>query len=160
MTGPGKLFLILGVIAISGLLLIGGAAWYWWDQHSAELFEAARASVEDGQKRGSKLEEGDCIVHALERHKADWNRTMVSVIKNGLWLTGCLDVSKLQPRFCEEVPSQDNPVLAGIWAGNICVQQGLSDHYCHTLFQNVSKYCHSPERAAKIKTGVRPGPMT
>ncbi len=159
MAGLGKLFLILAAIAIGGLLLIGGGAWYWWDQHSTELIESAKASVADGQRSGGKLQESDCVVHALERHKSDWNRSMASVIRNGLWLTGCLDTSRPQQRFCEGVPPEDNPLVTGVWAGSACTQHGLSDPYCHTLFQNVSKYCSSPRRAQKIKSGV-PHPAT
>ena len=160
MTGLGKLFLILGAIAIGGVLLIGGGAWYWWGQHATEFLEAGKATIAEGEKSGDKLDENGCVVLALERHKSDWNRTIASVIRNGLWLTGCLDTSMPQKTFCEGVPSEDNPLAAGVWAGSICIQHGLSDPYCHTLFQNVSKYCYSPKRAAKIKTGAPPGPAT
>ena len=154
MAGLGKLFLTLVIIAIGGLLLIGGGAWYWWNQHSAELIEAAKATVAEGQQSGRTLEESGCVIQALERHKADWNRTMASAIRNGLWLTGCLDASRPQQRFYDGVPPEDNPVATGVWAGSACVHYGLTDPYCHTLFQNVSKYCASPRRAAKLKTGT------
>jgi hypothetical protein len=146
-----KLFLILAGIAVAGVLLIGAGAWYWWDRHSGELIEAAKVAVADGQKSGRRLEEAACVVLALERHKADWNRSMASTVRNGLWLNGCLDTASPQQRFCEGVPPADSPVAIGVWAGSSCVQHGYSDPYCQTLFQNISKYCSSPKRAEKLR---------
>jgi hypothetical protein len=158
MTGVGKLFLILGLTAIGGVLAIGGGAWYWWRHHSAEFLEAGRAAIEDGRKSGASLEEGGCVIHAVERHKGE--RSMTSAIRNSVWLNGCLDTSKPQQGFCDGVPSQDNPISVGVWAANTCVQYGVADPYCHTLFQEVSKYCSSPARAGKTRNGPPPVPMT
>ena len=110
MTGLGKLFLILGAIAIAGVLLIGGGAWYWWDQHSTEFLEAGKATIAEGEKSGDKLDESGCVVVALERHKADWTRTLASVIRNGLWLTGCLDTSRQQKPFVRACPPRTTPL--------------------------------------------------
>jgi hypothetical protein len=153
-----RLFLVLGLIAVGGLVLIGGVAWLWWDRNANELIESAKVVAAEGQKTGRNLQEGGCVGLALERHKSD--PSMVATIQNGLWLTGCLETSRPQKSFCESVPPQDNPVVSGVWAGSACAQYGFSDPYCHMLFQNVSKYCYSPGRADKVKTGATPGRAT
>jgi hypothetical protein len=156
MTGIGKLFLILGLIAVGGVVLIGGGVWYWWKHHSAEFLEAGKATLADGRKSGESLEESGCVIHAVERHKADGS--MGSVIRNSVWLSGCLDTSKPQQGFCDGVPSEDNPFAVGVWAAGACVHYGLADPYCHTLFQEVSKYCSSPARSGKTRNDPPPVP--
>jgi hypothetical protein len=158
--GVLKLFLILAGIAVAGLLLIGASAWYWWDQHSAELIAAGKVAVADGQKTGSRIEEAACVVLALERHKSDWKHGITSAVQQGLWLTGCLDASRPQQKFCEGVPLPYRPVAIGMWSATSCAQHGSSDPSCHTTFQTVSKYCSSPGRAEKLRTGTPGGPAT
>ncbi len=158
MSGLGKLFLILGLIAIAGVLAIGGGAWYWWKHHSTEFLEAGKATIEDGRKSGERLQESGCVTEAVARHKS--GPGMASTIRNSVWLAGCLDTSSPQADFCEGVPSPDNPLTVGVWTAGACLQYGLADSYCSSLFQNVSKYCASPERAGKMKTSPPPVPMT
>src|SRR5262245_8776987 len=158
MSSLGRLFLILGLIALAGLLAIGGGAWYWWTHHSQEFLESGKATIEDGRKSGGKLLEGGCVALAVDRHKA--GPGMASTIRNSVWLSGCLDTSSPQADFCDGVPSPENPVAVGIWTAGTCLQYGLTDPYCSSLFQNISKYCASPERAGKMRTGPPPVPMT
>ena len=146
-----NLVLTLISIAVVGVMLIGGVAWYWWHQNSAKLLDGAKAAVSEGYKSGGNLDEGGCVVSALERHKADWNRSMFSGIRNGLWLTGCLNASKPEEKFCVGVPPQSEVFAVGAWSGIACAQHGLSDPYCPTLFQNISKYCSSSQRVEKLK---------
>jgi hypothetical protein len=155
-----KLFLILLGIAVAGLLLIGAGARYWWDRHSAELIEAGKAAVADGQRTGSRIEEAACVVLAVESHKSNRQWGITSAVQNGLWLTGCLDASRPQQKFCEGVPSPDSPVAIGVWSATACAKHGSSDSSCHTIFQTVSKYCSSPGRAEKVRTGAPRGPVT
>jgi len=158
MSGIGKLFLILGLIAIAGLLAITGGAWYWWKHHSVEFLEAGKATLADGRRSGESLEEGGCVIRAVESHKGE--RSIGSAIRNSVWLSACLQTSKPQQGFCDGVPSQDNPLAVGVWAASACAYHVLSDPYCHTLFQEISKYCSSPARAAKTRDGPPPVPPT
>jgi hypothetical protein len=153
-----KLFAILAAIAVAGSLLVGGGAWYWWTHHGAEFLDSGKAAMMEGQASGRVLDEGGCMTQAIERHKADWNRTMASAVRNNVWLSGCLDASRVQEKFCDEVPSYDNVVAAGLWAASACANQGLSDSYCGNLVSNAVKYCSSPKRAEKLKPGMRSGP--
>lgn len=155
-----RLFLILAGIAVGGLLLMGGGAWYWWDRNKDKWIDSAKATVADGQRTGSRVEEAACVALALERHKSDRKLGITTAVEHGLWLTGCLDASKPQRRFCDGVPPQDNPVAIGVWSAAACARHGHTDPYCHTLFQTVSKYCSSASRAGKIEIGAPRGPAT
>ena len=150
----GKLFVILAAIAAAGLLLIGGGAWYWWKHHSAEFLESGKAAMTEGQAAGRRLDEGACMVLAIDRHKADWNRTMASAVRNNLWLSGCLDASRAQEKFCDGVPAKDDVVGAGLWAASSCARHGFSDSYCGNLFSSAVKYCGSAQRAEKLRPGT------
>jgi hypothetical protein len=154
----GKLFAILAAIAVAGALLVGGGAWYWWAHYGTEFLDSGKTAMLDGQASGRTLDEAGCMLRAIERHKADWNRTMASAVRNNLWLAGCLESSRVQEKFCEDVPSSDNPVAAAVWAASACANQGLSDSYCGNLLSNAVKYCSSPRREKKLKPGALPGP--
>ncbi len=153
-----KLLAILAAIAVAGTLLIGGGAWYWWTNHGTEFLDSGKAAMMEGEASGRSLDESGCMTQAIERHKADWNRTMASAIRNNVWLAGCLDASRAQDKFCDDVPSNDDVMAAALWAASACANQGLSDSYCGNLVSNAVKYCSSPKRAEKLRPGTLPGP--
>ena len=146
-----NLVLTLISIAVVGVIVIGGIAWFWWQQNSAEFISNAKVVAAEGYKYGGNLNEGECVVRALEKHKADWNRSIMSGVRNGLWLTGCLSASKLEEKFCVDVPPESEFVSVGVWTGTVCAQHDFSDSYCPSLIRNISKYCSSTERLNKVK---------
>jgi len=153
-----KLLAILTAIALGGSLLIGGGGWYWWTYHGKEFLDSGATAMVEGEASGRKLDESGCMAQAIERHKADWNRTLASAIRNNVWLAGCLDASQVQDKFCDSVPSSDDLVAAALWAASACANQGLSDSYCGNLVSNAVKYCSSPKRTEKLRPGTLPGP--
>ena len=154
----GKLFAILAAIALAGALLIGGGAWFWWTHYGTEFLDSGKAALLEGEARGRVLDEGGCMTRGIERHKADWNRSMASAVRNNIWLSGCLNTSRVQEKFCDEVPSYDNVVAASLWAASTCASLGLSDSYCGNLVSNAVKYCSSSKRTEKLNRGTFPGP--
>jgi hypothetical protein len=150
MSSGVKLLLILLAIAAAGILAIGAGAWYWWSHHSKDFLESGKAVMLEGQAAGRKLDEAACVAFAVDRHRKDGAGSMGASVRNNLWLTGCLEASRPQPKFCEGVPSYDSAVAVGTWAGLSCAQQGLSDPYCGNLYGGVAKYCSSPARARKL----------
>ena len=149
MSGLGKLLLILGLVAVGGLALIGGGAWYWWKHYGTEMLEAGAATLEDGRKSGEQLQEAACVSLAVDRHKS--GPGLASTVRNSLWLSGCLDTSRPQADFCDGVPNEANPLAVGTWTAGACVQRGLADPYCSSLLQAVAKYCSSGARSEKLK---------
>jgi hypothetical protein len=156
MSSAGKLLLILGLIAIGGVIAIAGGAWYWWDRHGSEFLESGKATMEDGRRSGERLQESGCMKEAVARHTSDGGPGLASTVRNSVWLGGCLDASSPQADFCSGIPSPDNPVAVGTWTAGVCIQHGFSDPFCSSLFQNVPKYCASPERAEKMKAAPLP----
>ena len=154
----GKLFAILLAVAVSGALLIGGGAWYWWSRYGTEFVDSGKTAILEGEASGRMLDENGCMVRAIERHKADWNRTMASAIRNNLWLGGCLNTSRAQEKFCDNVPPESDMMAAAVWAASACASNGLSDSYCGNLFSNAVKYCSSSRRADKLRSGTVPAP--
>src|SRR5512147_853425 len=99
----GKLIAILLAIAVAGTALIGAGVWYWWSHYSAEFIESGKSAISEGEASGRSLDEGGCMTRAIERHKADWNRNVASAVRNNLWLSGCLQTSRIQDHFCDGV---------------------------------------------------------
>ncbi len=156
MASPTKVLLIIAAIAVAGLLLLVGGAWYWWDRNGTELLDAGKTAIEDGQKSGANLTETSCMSAAIERHKADTNRSFGSALRNNLWLSGCLNASKPQDQFCVGVPSSDEILASAMWSTQMCAKSGIDDSICPNLMQSVSKYCASPQREQKLRGGAPP----
>ena len=153
MSSNTKILLIMIVAVLSVALLIGGGAWYWWSRNSAEFLDAGIVASTEGQNSGRSLNEGGCMAAAFERHKAEGSQRIGAAVRNSVWLTSCLESSKVKDKFCDGVPAADNLIGVGTWAGASCVRQGFADPYCGTLFGIVPKYCASAQRAQKLKAG-------
>lgn len=156
LSGGIKLVLVLCAIAVAGVLLMVAGGWYWWTQHSRDFFESSRTVMDEGRTAGRRLDEPACLALAIDRHRRQGSNSMTAAVRNNLWLAGCLETSRPQPRFCEGVPSYESPVAVGAWAGLACAQQGISDPYCGNLYSNVAKYCSSSRREDRMP-GTRKG---
>lgn len=151
MSSNAKVLLILIIIVLGLAAMVTGGAWYWWRQNSADLLESGSVAMDGGHKHGSATDEAGCIAAMVERHKADGSKQLGASVRNSLWLTACLEASKVNEKFCDGVPHGDSIIATGTWAATSCVQHGFSDPYCGNLFSAVPKYCSSPSRANKRK---------
>ncbi len=156
MASTTKVLLVLAAIAVAGSLLLVGGAWYWWDQNGTAMLDAGKTAMEDGQKDGASLTETSCTSTALDRHKADANRSFGSALRNSVWLSGCLNTSKPQEQFCAGAPSSSEILASALWATQMCSKNGIDDPTCPNLMQSVSKYCASPQREEKFRGGAPP----
>ena len=156
MASPTKVLLILAAIAVAGLLLLVGGAWFWWDRNGTELLDAGKTAIEEGQRMGSELTESSCMSTAIDRHKADTNPSFGSALRNNLWLSGCLNASRPQEQFCVDVPPSDEILASAMWSTQMCARSGIDDPTCPNLMQSVSKYCASPQREEKLRNGILP----
>jgi hypothetical protein len=151
MSSNAKVLLLLIAVVLGLATLVAGGAWYWWKQNSADLLESGSTAMNEGNKHGSAADEAGCIAAVVERHKADGARQLGASVRNSLWLTACLEASKVKDKFCNDVPHGDSIVAVGTWSATSCVQHGFSDPYCGNLFAAAAKYCSSPMRAQKLK---------
>ncbi|MEP7157365.1 MAG: hypothetical protein ABI905_16410 [Betaproteobacteria bacterium] len=150
------LLIVLAGIAAVLALAVGGAVW-WWKSHADEIMGAMDVAIEAGRKEGATLDEAGCLDVAAARHREPASQGLIASTRNGITFQTCLQVSRLTPDFCREVPSKSNPFDAANWAQQVCAKQGLSDPYCPSLMQQVTTYCGSERREAKSGQGpVRP----
>ena len=152
LTTAAKVLITIVAVLFAAVLALGVGGWIWWKRNAGDLLEAGKEAIVLGRESGATMEESGCVARALEMHKADPDLSILSSVRNGLWLTGCLETSRVERDFCAHVPSQDETIARGLWAGSACARQGLSDPYCPTLLQNVAKYCSSPARSEKSLT--------
>jgi hypothetical protein len=156
MSSLSKVFLTLAAIAVVGVLLVGGGAWFWWNHNGADMLEAGKVAIQEGQRSGTELTESSCVSTSMDRHKAGANSSFSSALRNNLWLTGCLNASKPQEQFCAGVPRQDEILTMAMWSAQKCAQSGIEDSTCPNLLQSIAKYCASPQRAEKLKENIPP----
>ena len=141
---------ILGIAAA-----IGGSVW-WWKSHADEIMGAMDVAVKAGQKEGADLDEAGCVAAAATRNREPANQGLIASTRNGISLSACLHVSRPTAGFCTDVPSARNPFDAAAWAQQSCSKLGLSDPYCQSLMQQVTTYCGSPARDAKLGNDSTP----
>lgn len=145
-----RAFAIVVAVIFSALLLVAGAGWYWWHVHGESVVASGRAAFDEGRRRGATVDEAACLAEALQRSQADREGDLGSFIARSIWIDGCLKVSRVAPSFCESVPPPQEIINARHWIEVTCARQGVADPGCQSLYQQVVKYCVSPERAAKL----------
>ncbi|HEX4509019.1 MAG TPA: hypothetical protein VH328_03025 [Burkholderiaceae bacterium] len=144
------------VVAFIGgaLALMAAAGAYWWHRNGDSIVASSRAALDDGHRRGLSVDEGVCLGEALLRHAPNRGDSMSEAISRSLWLNACLASSRVAPSFCEGVPPPHEFIDLGNWVKTACARQGSADASCQTLYQEVAKYCASPQRVAKLASSA------
>lgn len=146
---PRTLLTVLGVV-ICSVLVLAGSGRSWWFKHGDQLIAASRAMVEEGARNGSGMEESACVSEAVERGKTV-DASLLSSVKDGLWLKGCLHTSRAQEAFCADIPAKNEILALAAWVNGECARHSMeANPYCSTIFQGVSGYCLSGEHEAKL----------
>ena len=146
--------IVIGVI-IALVALVAAAGSYWWYRHGGAVLASSRAALSEGYRRGSTVDEAACLAETLQRHRSDRDGGMAEVISRSLWLNGCLGSSRVAPLFCEGVRPAREFVNLATWVTAACERQGVSDSGCQSIYQQVAKYCASPQRSAKVASPSR-----
>jgi hypothetical protein len=76
---------------------------------------------------------------------------MGGALKNSLFLSGCLNKSRVLASFCEGVPAPTEFIASAKWQQGTCATLGFKDQLCPQLVSGVAEYCVSPTRARKLK---------
>ena len=90
-----KLLLILGGLALSGLLFWGGMTAAWVHFYGRDLVDDTRAGMDEGTAKGRQLDAGGCVDTALERVKSCAGYNLKCRLNQQFFLQG---VSPHQPR--------------------------------------------------------------
>jgi hypothetical protein len=145
-----RAFAIVVAVIFAALLLVAGAGWYWWRMHGESVVTASRTAFHDGRSRGASVDETVCLAEVRQRNQADRGGDVAGLLSRSIWLDGCLRSSHVAARFCEGVPRPQEFINSGNWVAAACGRQGVADPGCQSLYQQVAKYCSSPERTAKL----------
>lgn len=135
-----RVLVLLGLIAV----VLGGAGWFWWQQHRGLLVQAQQ----QGARSGAQLDEPGCLESAMDRVRASALNGFDASAVEGAWLGSCLQASRAVESFCEGVPPQSAVLPAIGWITSECARQGLAGQACTGLLQQVSNHCSSPRRAS------------
>lgn len=142
---------ILGVVGLGVLLGALAAAGVQWLLRSVgpTLRDSAKAVHSQGQRAGAALDDSACVAASLDRLRTGAPDGTAGLFRENLWLTGCLETSRLNDSLCQAVPSPSAPLQVGLWAAGRCNELGIGGHECGTILQRVAEYCSSPERRKK-----------
>ncbi len=146
-----KTLIIVGIILLFLLLLIGWI-WYLSQNNTTELRKSGELGFSEGKKTGLNLNEEECMLRGLERHKLDLHKTIISSSADNMYLLGCLETSNLSKNFCDTIPAYGitNITETAEWSSKMCLQRNMPDEYCGYLFMFTSQYCSSQKRAEKL----------
>ena len=137
-----SILLVLGVVAVVAVV--------WFAKtKGTELMTRAEQARDQGLAFGKYTTESECQAEALKRYSGD--RGIMSGVKHGVWLTGCLEASTLEPDFCKDVPAQTDIQAAAIWRTERCKAAGITgDASCPNVLAPVQEYCESSVRRQKM----------
>ena len=142
---------ILGVVGLGAVLgVLAGAGILWLSRRiGPTLRDSAKAAHSEGQRAGAALDDSACVAASLDRLRTGNPDSVALLLRENLWVVGCLETSRLNDSLCQAVPSPSAPVQVGLWAARRCDELGIDGHGCGVLLQRVADYCSSPERRQK-----------
>jgi len=138
---------LIGVVAFGvllGTLTAAGVLWLFRSVGPA-LRDSAKTVHSQGTRDGAGLNDSACVAASLDRLRAG----TANVFRENLWLTGCLETSRLDDDLCRAVPPASATLQVSLWAAGRCNALGIGGHECGTFMQRVAEYCSSPERQKK-----------
>lgn len=144
------LLVVFGSLAVIAMLIFGGI-WYWWSSNSGNILKSGGEAMTAGQKHGQGTDEAGCLAAVILRHKASATKDVSTSMVNNLWLKSCLEAAKPNPAVCQNAPAPSDVMASGKWIGNLCVKTGTADPFCPASLGALTTYCHSAERAEKLK---------
>ena len=142
---------LVGVVAfgvLAGALSAAGVLWLLRRVGPA-LRASAKTVHSQGARDGAGRDDSACVAASLDRLRAGTANGAANVFRENLWLTGCLETSRLDDDLCRAVPPASAPLQVGLWAAGRCNALGIGGHECGTILQRVAEYCSSPERRRK-----------
>jgi hypothetical protein len=130
-------FVLVIVLCIAGIVGMGA---YYWKKHGTEIVAGAQKTMDDGRTFGKTTDNQGCVDEAAARQRKVEGFT--DLMKSGIFLRSCLDVSKRTPNFCEAVPTRIEFIKSAKWQQAQCDKYGLTEaQQCRSLFQQVQMYC-------------------
>jgi hypothetical protein len=102
---PGWLKVVLAMVAVGviGLgVIVGGTVWFV-GAHKDEIMGAAKETSAAGETFGRSHDAQGCLDEGLRRLAGVDGLT--EEVKNNVWTSACLKVSRKTPGFCDGVPS-------------------------------------------------------
>lgn len=135
------------VVLFISIIVVTALVWFVGSKKD-ELMAQGTAIRAEGNGFGKGVSEPKCVDEAVARYGN--NRGVVGVIRNSVWLGGCLEISAFDAGFCAGVPSGDEFARTVTWRVEQCRNRGFAgDSNCPNLFAEVQRYCDGAARAKK-----------
>lgn len=144
MPGWAKALIIVGVVIV--LLVAGVVAGgiFWWSRNKDALIARGKAEIDQGRDFGRITDNQGCVDESISRYKK--NPGFSGALATNLFMSSCLQNSRLTPGFCDDVPKQTEILKSGQWRAEQCNRVDLStDGYCQQLFSPVQQFCERPQ---------------
>lgn len=132
--------LVALLVAMATLALLAVAAGFWIAGHRELIEGAGRAAMEEGRAFGIGVEPSDCLTTAVDRLASESG--FLAEIRQGLFLTGCLEASPSAPSICVDVPPAEEIMESVRWSLTACRVLGHPENpRCARLVRRVQEFC-------------------
>jgi len=139
---PTWLKVVLAVVGLLVVLVVAAAVvtFVVVRRYGPGLVEAGKQAVEEAHDYGRRTDNESCVNEAAARHSR--TEGIGAMIKNGIFLRGCLEASRPTPGFCDAVPNRFEFVRIAQWQLEECRRYSLPpEKQCGQLFQQVQEFC-------------------
>jgi hypothetical protein len=134
--------LVTGIAIVVGVRYVSSNKDKWLDEGKKLRAEA--------NQRGKGIFESQCVAEAMGRYRTD--SSIPGQVKARIFLTGCLETSHPEIGFCDNVPASDELTATVKWRLRSCAELGFEgDSDCPNILADLQRYCHSEERAEKVR---------
>ena len=147
-----KVLLALGGVLLVLLIAAAVVGYVVVRKYGPGMIESTRHSFEEGTEYGRQTDQEGCLNEAAARQARVGG--MMDMIRNGVFMETCLNVSRPTPGFCDGVPRQMEFIKAVSWQQQQCKRFGLKpEQQCAQLFQGVQRFCEGRTRLGNTNAG-------
>ncbi len=132
---------IFGLLALLGVLAVGGAVW-WFSANKDKFVAIAKEADESSTAFASGHDQNDCVTEGLRKNDACDGIMCGAGAK--VFTQRCIAKATPVAGFCDGVPPQGEIMATVRWVQDQCTKRGrrADDQKCTQLLQAVPEACH------------------
>jgi hypothetical protein len=140
-----KVLLVVGGLLVVLLVLAVVGTFFVVRRYGPGLVESGKQTFTEGVEYGQRTDNEGCLNEAAARQARVEGFT--DMVRNGIFMQSCLEVSRPTPGFCDGVPRQLEIMKGVTWQHQQCKRFGLKpEQQCGQLFQGVQRFCEERAR--------------
>jgi hypothetical protein len=128
-------------IIVAGALLVTcfGGGYYLFTQFGGRMKDEAKIVRADVEAFAPTTDNAGCVAEVPNRYAE--GSEVTSMLKQTMFLSGCLRLSKPTPGFCDDVPAARDVLDSQKWQKEQCAQEKRTNLRCPLVASAIQQHC-------------------